>query len=180
MSAPPPKIPPAPLLPSQPAPILTSPPSFSSMPGLPFPPSVAKAKTSSTEKIWGSKVYGYGYAAVPSILLQAQRKLGLNNTQLVICIQLLDYWHDPSRKPFPSKRDLAERMGVTEKTIQTNVKDLENRNLIFREVRKTAAGDWGSNIYHLDGLIKAVQQLEPEFTAEKKRRKEAQSKLRSP
>ncbi len=167
-----------PPLPPPPTSILGTP--LPPLPSLPLPPGSPKAKTSSTEKIWGAKVYAYGYAAVPSILLQAQCKLGLNNTQLVICIQLLDYWHDPSRKPFPSKKDLAQRMGVTEKTIQTNVKDLEKKKFIFREVRKTAAGDWGSNIYHLDGLIKAVQKLEPDFTAEKKRRKEAQAKLKAP
>ncbi|MDZ5781602.1 helix-turn-helix domain-containing protein [Stenotrophomonas maltophilia] len=143
-------------------------------PPLPLP------KTSSTELIWGKKVYSHGYAAVPSILLQSQAKLGLNNTQLAICIQLLDYWHDPSRKPFPSKKDLAQRMGVTEKTVQTNIKALEKKGLILRETRKSSAGDWASNIYHLDGLVKTIQSLEPEFAAEKIRRKEAQARLRSP
>ncbi|WP_374153197.1 helix-turn-helix domain-containing protein (plasmid) [Xanthomonas hortorum pv. hederae] len=71
-------------------------------------------------------VVRFGYAAIPSILLQGQRRLGLNNTQAMICIHLLDYWHHEDRRPFPSKRDLARRMGVTEKTIQTNISALGN------------------------------------------------------
>src|SRR4051794_26117310 len=76
-------------------------------------PNPAAKKPSSTERIWGKAVYGHGYAGIPSILIQAQRRLGINAMQMNIIIQLLDYWHEPSRKPFPTKRDLAKRMDVT-------------------------------------------------------------------
>ena len=33
---------------------------------------------------------------------------------------------EPSRKPFPTKSELAERLGVTSKTIQNNIRELEN------------------------------------------------------
>lgn len=39
--------------------------------------------------------------------------------------------------------------------------------LIRREMRRTAAGDWDSNIYHLDGLVERVQALEPDFAKER-------------
>jgi DeoR/GlpR family transcriptional regulator of sugar metabolism len=70
--------------------------------------------------------------------------------QMNIIVQLLDYWFEPSRRPFPTKQDLAKRIGVTEKTIQNNVRELEKAGLIHRVQRKTAAGDWNSNIYNLD------------------------------
>jgi hypothetical protein len=144
-----------------------------------FPKSSNK-KSSSTERIWGKAVYSHGYAGIPSIMIQAQRRLGINSTQMNIIIQLLDYWHEPSRKPFPTKKELAKRIGVTEKTIQNNVRALEKAGLILREMRKTAAGDWNSNIYHLDGLVAKVQALEPEFAAEKKKRKEIRAALQTP
>ena len=143
-------------------------------------PSPAAKKPSSTERIWGKAVYGHGYAGIPSILIQAQRRLGINAMQMNIIIQLLDYWHEPSRKPFPTKRDLAKRMDVTEKTIQNNMRALEKAGILQREMRKTAAGDWNSNIYHLDGLIAKVQALEPEFAAEKKQRRELKAALQTP
>jgi hypothetical protein len=136
-------------------------------------PKEANKIASSTERIWGKAVYSHGYAGIPSIMIQAQQRLGINSTQMNIILQLLDYWHEPTRKPFPTKRGLANRIGVTEKTIQNNVRELEKAQLIQREMRKTAAGDWNSNIYHLDGLVAKVQALEPEFAAEKKKRKEA-------
>lgn len=143
-------------------------------------PNTAAKKPSSTERIWGKAVYGHGYAGIPSILIQAQRRLGINAMQMNIIIQLLDYWHEPSRKPFPTKRDLAKRMDVTEKTIQNDMRALEKAGILQREMRKTAAGDWNSNIYHLDGLIAKVQALEPEFAAEKKQRRERKAALQTP
>jgi hypothetical protein len=143
-------------------------------------PTTASKKPSSTERIWGKAVYSHGYAGIPSILIQAQRRLGINWMQMNIIVQLLDYWHEPTRRPFPTKRDLAKRIGVTEKTIQNNVRALENAGLILREQRKTAAGDWNSNIYHLDGLVAKVQAMEPDFAAEKKTRKESKAALETP
>jgi hypothetical protein len=144
-----------------------------------FPKSPGRNK-SSTERIWGREVYRHGYVGVPSILIQAQRRLGISPTQMNIVVQLLDYWYDPSRKPFPSKKDLAQRIGVTTKTIQINVRALEKAGLIHRQQRKTAAGDWNTNIYHLDGLVARVRALEPEFTAEKQKRRQAKTALETP
>jgi DNA-binding transcriptional MocR family regulator len=89
-------------------------------------------------------------------------------------------WGAATRKPFPTKRELANRMDVTEKTIQNNMRAMQKAGLIYREMRKTAAGDWNSNIYHLDGLVAKVQALEPEFAAEKKKRKEIRAALETP
>lgn len=97
-----------------------------------------------------------------------------------IVLQLLDYWFEPTRRPFPTKRELSQRIGVTDKTIQNNIRELEKAGLIRREQRKTAAGDWGSNVYHLDGLVAKVQSLEPEFAAAKKKRRAAKAALETP
>ena len=143
-------------------------------------PKEPKKKPSSTERIWGSAVYGHGYTGIPSILIQGQRRLGITPTQMNIIIQLLDYWREPSRKPFPTKADLAERLGVTDKTIQNNIRELEKAGLVQREQRRTAAGDWNSNIYHLDGLVQKIQALEPDFAEAKRKRWEAKAKAETP
>ena len=136
-----------------------------------FPAAKPARKPFSTEAIWGKAVAAYGYAGVPSILIRAQGRLGLSTMQFSIVVQLLEYWHEPNRRPFPSKRDLAQRMGVTEKAIQLNVAALEKAQLIRREMRRTPAGDWDSNVYHLDGLVERVQALEPDFAKERAARK---------
>lgn len=57
---------------------------------------------------------------------------------------------------------------------------LEKAGYTKREMRKTAAGDWNSNIYRLDGLATKLRALEPEFVAEKGQRKEAKVALQIP
>ena len=96
---------------------------------------------SSTEKIWGKPVLKHGYAGIPSILIRAQARLGLSPTQMNIVVQLLDYWFDPQRPPFPSKKELAKRIGINPKTVQINIRALEDAGYIRREMRKTTSGD---------------------------------------
>lgn len=145
-----------------------------------FPTKKEARKPSSTETIWGKDVIRHGYAGVPSILIRGQRRLGINPTQMNIILQLLEYWVEPTRKPFPTKKDIANRIGITDKTVQINIRELEKAGLIRREQRKTAAGDWNSNIYHLDGLIERVRKLEPEFAAEKEARARARRSVETP
>lgn len=132
-----------------------------------------KRSTSSVEKIWGKDITRHGYVGVPSILIRAQRRLGLNSTQLNIIVQLLEYWRDPVRKPFPSKQEIADRVGLGPKAIQVNMRALEQAGLLRREIRKTQSGDYNSNIYHLDGLVERVRALEPEFQAVREAREKA-------
>lgn len=135
---------------------------------------------SSTEQIFGSKVFSHGYTAVPNILVRAQARLGISTTQFNIIVQLLSYWIDPKRPPFPTKRELAKRMSITPKTVQTNIAALEKHGLIEREQRKTPAGDYGANLYKLDGLVKRLKDLEPSFEEEREERRAARSKTEAP
>lgn len=138
---------------------------------------------SSHERIWGKPVLGHGYTALPSMLIQAQSRLGISPLQFNILAQLLDYWRDPARAPFPSKADLANRIGCKPKTIQTNIRGLEKAGLVSRQMRRTAAGDWNSNIDHLTGLVERVQKLEPEFAevrAKKREARDAQKRAETP
>lgn len=147
---------------------------------LAFPPKASTKTASSQEKIWGKAVVANGYAGIPSILIQAQSRLGLTAMQFNILVQLLDYYRDPHRAPFPSRAELGRRIGVKPKTIQTNMRQLEQAGLVRREMRKTAAGDWASNIYHLDGLVERVKKLEPEFTEARKEREAARARVSTP
>lgn len=133
----------------------------------------AKRSPSSIDRIWGRDITRHGFVGVPSILIRAQRRLGLNSTQLNLIVQLLEYWRDPARKPFPSKQELADRLGLGPKAIQVNMRALEQAGLLRRETRRTPVGDYNSNIYHLDLLIERVRSLEPEFQAVRETREKA-------
>jgi hypothetical protein len=75
-----------------------------------------------------------------------------------ILLQLLDYFYDPTRHPFPRKAEIADRMGVSAKTIQINMRALEQAGLIQREIRKKAAGSvW-------PGCTRALKKERPPYT----------------
>jgi len=143
-------------------------------------PSGSQPKKSSTERIFGSKVLSHGYTGIPNILLRGQKRLGISATQFNIIAQLLSYWIDPNRPPFPSKRDLAGRIGITEQTLRINIKALEEQGLVVREQRVSAFGDFSSNTYRLDGLVKKLTELEPDFEEERKERQEGRSLTEKP
>ncbi len=140
----------------------------------------AKPEKSSTERIFGKDVTKYGYVALPNILVRGQARLGLTPTQFNILAQLLSYWIDPKRPPFPGKKDLAARMGLNPATVRINIAKLEKQGLVRREQRKTLSGDWNSNVYHLDGLVDALKGMVPDFEEEKKVRaaKRAETEVR--
>ncbi len=137
-------------------------------------------RRSSTQRIFGAKVMAHGYTGVPNILVRAQSRLGINTTQFNIIVQLLSYWIDPARPPFPTKRELAQRMSMNVQTLRINIKALEEHGLVEREQRLTAAGDYGSNIYRLDGLVEKLKALAPGFDKERDERRAAREKTETP
>ena len=157
-------------------PILTPPPA--AVPNALSFPKPATGRISSTEVIWGKAVLSHGYTGVPSILIQAQVRLKLNPVKMNIIVQLLDFWRNPERKPFPSKRELAQRIDITEKTVQNNIRAMEKDGLVERVRRYTRHGDPDSNIYNLAGLVKRLQEeIEPEFAEYRRKKQEERRRV---
>lgn len=143
-------------------------------------PKTPKRSKSSTERIFGSDVMGHGFTGVPNIMVRAQSRLGLNPAQFNILVQLLSYYMDPARPPFPTKRQLRDRTGMSDGTIKKHLKALEQAGFIRREQQVTSAGDFGSNIYHLDGLIQKLKEKVPDFDKEREEREESRRKSEIP
>lgn len=140
----------------------------------------ATRKKSSTEKIFGDAVMSHGFTGVPNIMVRAQARLGLNPTQFNILVQLLSYYMDPNRPPYPPKRHLLERTGISESTLKKHIKELEDGGFIEREQQYTPAGDFGSNIYHMSGLVRKLKKLVPDFDTERDERDESRRKTETP
>ncbi|WP_096700290.1 helix-turn-helix domain-containing protein [Magnetospirillum sp. 15-1] len=122
----------------------------------------AKAAKASEGK-WGAAVMNLGFSIIPSLLLRAQQRLGLNPTQLAVLLQLCDYWWEEKRKPFPSKEALSQRLGLSTRQVQRQIAALENVGLVKRIERIGRHGGKLSNTYDLSGLVIRLQALEPEF-----------------
>ncbi len=139
-----------------------------------------KRNPSSTEKIFGGDVMSHGFTGVPNIMVRAQARLGLNPTQFNILVQLLSYYIEPDRPPYPPKRHLLKRTGISESTLKKHLKELETAGFIEREQQYTSAGDFGSNIYHMKGLIAKLRKLVPDFDKEREERDESRQKTETP
>ena len=106
---------------------------------------------------------GLGFCIVPSLLLRAQRRLGLNATQLAVLMHLADYWWEVDRKPYPSKKTLGERLGLSPRQVQRIIADLEAAGIVKRIERRAVHKGKLSNYYDLSGLVERLMALEPEF-----------------
>ena len=134
-----------------------------------------KAARASADK-WGPKVIELGFCVLPSLIFRAQRRLGLNPTQLAVLLQLADFWWDAARKPFPKKVDLADRLGLSDRQVQRHIADLEQAGFVRRIERTASHRGKISNEYDLSGLVEKLKALEPEFrevAEEAKARKKA-------
>lgn len=116
------------------------------------------------EKKWGVAVMDLGYSQIPSLIFRAQARLGLSAVQLALLLHLVDFWWKHSQMPFPNKATLAQRMNLSTRQIQRYLTELETANFIEREERFAGHRGQQSNIYHLDGLVKKLKKLEPEFS----------------
>lgn len=124
-----------------------------------------KGLSQASEKKWGKAVIDLGFSIIPSLIFRAQARLGLNPTQLAVLLQLADYWWDEQRHPYPSKKTLAERLGLSARQVQRYIAELETAGLVKRIDRFAAHKGRLSNQYDLSGLVARLKKLEPEFRA---------------
>lgn len=116
-----------------------------------------------SEQKWGANVMALGFCIVPSLLLRAQQRLGLNPTQIAVLMQLCDFWWENARKPHPGKKLLAERLSLSERQVQRYIAELEQAGFVKRVERHASHGGKMTNTYDLSGLVEKLKLLEPEF-----------------
>jgi predicted transcriptional regulator len=118
-----------------------------------------KESKSSLEKRWSKEVLEPGFTFVPSVILRAQARLHIDATELAVLLHLIDHWWEDDTMPFPSKKRLADRLGVSDKTVQRAMKRLEDEGLIKREARSHASGGQASNRYDLSPLVEKLKPI---------------------
>lgn len=116
---------------------------------------------------WGNETINLGYVVVPSVILRAQARLHIDAAGLAVLIHLLDHWWQPDSMPWPSKKALAERLGVSEKTIQRAMVRLEREGHIKREERYRSNRGRTSNRYDLSPLVAKLKPIAEEMAKAK-------------
>ena len=93
------------------------------------------------ERKWSKPLMDAGWTAIPSVIIERQRALGLDALDINILLHLATYWWTHDNKPHPAKGTIAEAMNVKPRTVQRRIAALENAGLIWREeivVKRTA------------------------------------------
>jgi DNA replication protein DnaD len=144
-----------------------------------------KAKPDSKSKLkdkWTPLVIEKGWTAIPRTLTEYQNRLELSPIQLNVLLFLMSEWWDPEAEIFPKVREIAQRVGKTERYIRNVLKSLKEKKLptvlgndvvglISIEERTRSNGQRSTNIYKLDNLVLALvtlQKIENAAIAERK------------
>jgi len=109
------------------------------------------------EKKWSPTLMKAGWTALPNVLFERQKALGLDAIDINIILHIASYWWTQEGKPHPSKKTIATAMGIEPRTVQRRIARLEAAKLIRREERRSTGNVSQTNIYHLDGLIAAAK-----------------------
>jgi hypothetical protein len=121
-----------------------------------------KAKKASERK-WGKAVMDLGFCIIPSLMLRAQARLGLNPTQLAVLMHLADYWWEAERKPYPKMETLGNRLKLGPRQVRRYIAELEEAGFVTRIERRAPHRGKISNEYDLSGLVSRLRALEPDF-----------------
>jgi hypothetical protein len=106
---------------------------------------------------WGDAARA-GFQPVPDTLLVKQRELGLDPTDIVVLLNLTSFWWFRDAPPFPRTNVIANRMGVTVRTVQRSMKKLEDKGYIRRDEFNDGAGKIMPAVY-FEGLIDKLVSL---------------------
>ena len=111
-----------------------------------------------------------GWTAIPSVILDRQRELGLDALDLNIVVQLAKFWWRADDAPHPGKRTIASAIGVDPRTVQRRIAGLEARGLVRRLERRRTDGGYATNAYSFSGLIEAAAPFATEVVRERQER----------
>lgn len=106
-----------------------------------------------------------GWTVIPSALIRGLPRLHVDASGLAVLICLIDYWWAPDDLPWPSKKALAERLGVSERTIQRTLKRLQEEALIKADPRYRSHGGQTSNRYDLSPLVAKLEAIATDMQA---------------
>lgn len=101
---------------------------------------------------WGEAI-GEGFQILPNVLFRAQRHLGLDSSDVVILVNLAMHWWGPGALPYPSPAILANRMGLSKRTIERRFVRLQGLGYIER----LPAESDGKRRFELKGLVDKLE-----------------------
>lgn len=124
---------------------------------------------------WGEDATLHGWTAVPNSLLMLQGDLGIGSTEMCILLNVLMHqWPESGESiSFPSIGTIASRMGVSKRTIQRGVSNLEALGILTRH--QSTRNDHrtnGANIFDSTPLKEHLNKKSKGITISRNKKKE--------
>lgn len=125
---------------------------------------------------WGKTNISAGWTIIPNALLENQSRLGLSCIDTMVLINLIMHWWDKDNPPRPSKKRLANMLGVSLKTVQRSFIHLEQCGAIKRIARYKEGKDNArtTNQYDLNGLVDLLEGFSKELIDEKEEQRKSE------
>ena len=102
---------------------------------------------------WSKNILGYGFTAVPNLLLMHRAAIKLTSTECLVIIAI-DSFRWTAQDPWPSLEALSKRSGYSPRTLSRTITSLEDKGAI-RRIRRTGT----SNRYDLTPVIEWLDYL---------------------
>ena len=118
---------------------------------------------------WGKTNISAGWTIIPNALLENQSRLGLSCIDTMVLINLIMHWWEKDNPPRPSKKRLANMLGVSLKTVQRSFIHLEQCGAIKRIPRYKEGKDNARTTHHYDlnGLVDLLEGFSKELIEER-------------
>lgn len=107
-------------------------------------------------KKWGDDVFNAGYQLLPDVLLRCQRFLELEAIDVLILMNITMHWWAHDDLPYPRPSAIANRLGVSTRTVERRIAHMQARGLIVRLPSENRNGRTVRR-YDLSGLVRRLQ-----------------------
>lgn len=110
---------------------------------------------------WGRAVSSgrRGFQVLPDVLLRSQRKLRLDAIDMVVLINILMHWWEPDDWPYPRPAVIAQRMGISARTVERHIQRLSDRGLLEWMPWESNGAGPSVRRFNLQGLIEKLQEV---------------------
>ncbi|EPE4145987.1 helix-turn-helix domain-containing protein, partial [Yersinia enterocolitica] len=114
------------------------------------------------EEKWGKSALAMGWSGIPTSLFFLQGALNMSPTTFNVLLHLIIHWWKPYEWPHPSQESISVRMGVSTRTVQRSLQELEYYGLLTKiRTSKDNPKYKGRNIYDLSKLVNSLNELTP-------------------
>jgi DNA-binding MarR family transcriptional regulator len=107
-------------------------------------------------KKWGNEVFEAGYQLLPDTLLRCQRFLDLEPIDLVVLMNIAMHWWEYHELPYPRPSAIANRIGVSTRTVERRIAAMQKRGLLVRLPSENLNGRTVRR-YDLSGLVQKLK-----------------------